>query len=174
MAEKLIMSISIISAAVLFIVGLVKLPFGKFKEKHPKWYKATFFVLSLVLVVVGSILFELYFLELPLLSWQFAALIIGSIAGVLVSYEGYEKTGLKALANKVFTPLKDLLNRYSDTSIAKTIKEVGMEKIKQIAASITTKVEEISEAKEQVVTDLSEAGQYNNTDSSLAENQTTE
>ena len=58
--EKIFMSASIISAIVLCIIGLVKLPFKGFKGKYPKWYKDVFTIVSIVISVVLSILDELY------------------------------------------------------------------------------------------------------------------
>ena len=145
MWENLIVSISCLSAIILSVVGIVKLPFGKFKENHPKWYKATFYLLSLILVVVGSIIAELYIIEQPLLSWNFIALILGTCAGVFGGYAGYENTGLKTLLNKLFSSLKTWLSSYSDSKVAKMIEKVGMDKIEAIASTISVKVEDKEE-----------------------------
>ena len=105
--EKLFMSAGIVIAIVLCIVGLVKLPFEKFKEKHPKCYKSLFTILSVVIAVGLSVLDELYILGGELLSADFIILIFVVLAGVFGGYSGvYEGLGLKELMKKLTENVK--------------------------------------------------------------------
>lgn len=100
--EKLFMSAGIVVAVVLCIVGIVKLPFDKFKEKHPNWYKAVFTLLSFVLGIGLAILDEKYLLKGKLLSVDFAILVCAVMAGIFGGYSGvYEGLGLKELMKKL-------------------------------------------------------------------------
>lgn len=107
--EKLFMSAGIVSAIVLCVVGLFKLPFKSFKEKHPKGYKAVFTALSIVLSVVLSILNELYILHGALLSVDFAILMCAVLAGVFSGYNAYEGLGAKQLVKKIFEKIKSAM-----------------------------------------------------------------
>ena len=96
--EKLFMSAGVVTAIILCIVGILKLPFKNFKIKHPNWYKALFTILSFVLTVGLSILNELYILNGEILSIDCFILICAVSAGVFGGYSGiYEGLGLKAL-----------------------------------------------------------------------------
>lgn len=105
--EKLFMSAGIVSAIVLCIVGLFKLPFGAFKEKHKNGYKAVFTGLSIVLCIGLSILNERYILHGSLLSLDFAILICAVFAGVFGSYNAYEGLGAKKLVETIVCKIKE-------------------------------------------------------------------
>lgn len=125
------MSASIISAIVLCIMGLVKLPFKGFKEKYPKWYKAVFTTIGIVLSVVLSILDELYILSGDIISFEFLTLTCGVFAGVFFGYNGlYEGLGAKQLVKNIISKIKDL------RSVATTEK----------AKKFLDKIEDIDEA----------------------------
>ena len=126
------MNASWLASVVLTLVGLLKLPFKTFKEKHPKWYRATFFLLSLILVVGGSVIVELYIFEEALLTWTYVSLLISTGFIVFGGYSAYECTGLKNGLNKLFSLIASWLSRYSDKKIAKMIGKVGMEKITEV------------------------------------------
>ena len=130
--REIIMNASWLASVVLTLVGLFKLPFKSFKEKHPKWYRATFFLLSLVLVVGGSVIVELYIFEEAILTWTYVSLLISTGFIVFGGYSAYECTGLKNGLNKLFSLITSWLSRYSDKKIAKMIGKVGMEKITQV------------------------------------------
>ena len=111
--EKLFMSAGVVTAIILCIVGILKLPFKNFKIKHPNWYKALFTILSFVLTVVLSILNELYILNGEILSIDCFILICAVSAGVFGGYSGiYEGLGLKELVKKLVFNIKQasLLN----------------------------------------------------------------
>jgi hypothetical protein len=100
--EKLFMSAGVVTAIVLCLVEIIKLPFGKFKEKHPNLYKAIFTIISIILAVGLSVLDEIYILGGVLLSLDFAILVSVVIAGVFGGYCGvYEGLGLKTLVKKI-------------------------------------------------------------------------
>lgn len=139
MWEILLMNVSCLSAIILALVGILKTFFKSFKEKYPKWYKATFFLLSVALVVAGSIIAQLYIIEEALSTWSFAVLILGTGVVVLGGYQGYESTNLKALINKLFSTLKGWLSSYSDSKVAKMIEKVGIDKIESIANTMVIK-----------------------------------
>ena len=126
------MNASWLASVVLTLVGLFKLPFKSFKEKHPKWYRATFFLLSLILVVGGSVIVELYIFEEAILTWTYVSLLISTGFIVFGGYSAYECTGLKNGLNKLFSLIASWLSRYSDKKIAKMIGKVGMEKITEV------------------------------------------
>lgn len=130
--REIIMNASWLASVVLTLVGLLKLPFKTFKEKHPKWYRATFFLLSLILVVGGSIIVELYIFEEAILTWTYVSLLISTGFIVFGGYSAYECTGLKNGLNKLFSLIASWLSRYSDKKIAKMIGKVGMEKITEV------------------------------------------
>lgn len=130
--REIIMNASWLASVVLTLVGLLKLPFKTFKEKHPKWYRATFFLLSLILVVGGSVIVELYIFEEALLTWTYVSLLISTGFIVFGGYSAYECTGLKNGLNKLFSLITSWLSRYSDKKIAKMIGKVGMEKITEV------------------------------------------
>ena len=130
--REIIMNASWLASVVLTLVGLLKLPFKTFKEKHPKWYRATFFLLSLILVVGGSVIVELYIFEEAILTWTYVSLLISTGFIVFGGYSAYECTGLKNGLNKLFSLIASWLSRYSDKKIAKMIGKVGMEKITEV------------------------------------------
>lgn len=108
--EKLFMSAGCVVAIVLCLIGILKTPFKKFKEKHPNGYKAVFTCLTFVLAVGLSILDELYILHGKLLSVDFVILLCAIIAGVFGGYNGiYEGVGIKTLVKKIVEKIKKLL-----------------------------------------------------------------
>ena len=82
MWREILVSASCLTAIILAIVGVAKMPFKRLKEKHKGWYRAIFFVLSLALVIGCSIITELYIVGGVLLSVEFACLILGTAFGV--------------------------------------------------------------------------------------------
>ncbi len=128
------MSVTSLATIILCVVGFAKLPFAKFKESHPKWYKAIFFVLSLVLIVGGSILVELCILGGSLASLDFACLILGTAIAVIGGYAAYENLPLKELVHKVVESIKTW--SYSDKKVAKMLKKVGLDKVVSIANTL--------------------------------------
>ena len=133
--EEILVSVTSLATIILCIVGFAKLPFAKLKENHPKWYKAIFFVLSLVLIVGGSILVELCILGGSLASLDFACLILGTAIAVVGGYAAYENLPLKELAHKAVEAIKTW--SYSDKKVAKMLEKVGLDKVVSIANTLT-------------------------------------
>lgn len=105
--EKIFMSAGIIATIVLCIVGIVKLPFIKFKETHAKAYKAIFTCVTFAVAVGLSIIDELYILCGELLTFDFAVLICAVLSSVFFGYNGiYEGLGLKELVKKLINNVK--------------------------------------------------------------------
>lgn len=123
--EKLFMSAGIVVTIVLCVIGIVKLPFDKFKDKHPKWYKAIFTLLSVVLAIGLSIVDELYILCGKLLSVDFAVLICVVLAGVFGGYSGvYEGLGLKELMKKLTENAKKAKELSKDKKVTKYLDKI--------------------------------------------------
>ena len=129
MLKEVFMNATWLDSAILALVGILKMPFKSFKEKKPKLYRATFFVISLILVVGGSIVVDMFILEQSLLSWTFATLLMSTGFVVFGGYMSYEATGLKAGLNKLFASIKNWMTNYSDSKVAKFIKKIGMDRI---------------------------------------------
>ena len=127
MLKEVFMNATWLASAILALVGILKMPFKSFKEKKPKLYRATFFIISLILVVGGSIVVDMFILEKSLLSWTFAMLLVSTGCVVFGGYMGYEATGLKAGFHKFIEICKNWAN--SDKKVAKIIKKIGMDRI---------------------------------------------
>lgn len=105
--EKLFMSAGLVVAIVLCIVGIIKLPFKHFKQKHPQWFKTVFTIVSLVLAMGLCVLDQIYILCDSLLSINFAILVCAVFAGMFGGYTGvYEGLGLKELAKRLVDNLR--------------------------------------------------------------------
>lgn len=143
--EGIWVSITSLATIILCLVGFAKLPFAKFKENHPKWYKATFFVLSLILIVGGSILVELCILGGSLASIDFACLILGTAIAVVGGYATYENLPVKELVHKAVEAIKNW--SYSDKKVEKMLDKVGLDKIVNIANELEEKRKAEEEAK---------------------------
>ena len=123
--EKLFMSASVVVAIVLCVIGIVKMPFKKFKEKHPKWYKAIFTLFSIVLAIALCVIDEKYILHQRILSVNFAILVCVVLAGVFGGYSGvYEGLGLKELKNKLFYNIKKMKDMSNDKKVVKYLNKI--------------------------------------------------
>ena len=135
--EGIWVSVTSLATIILCIVGFAKLPFTKLKENHPKWYKAIFFILSIILIVGGSILVELCILDGSLASVDFACLILGTAIAVVGGYATYENLPFKALIHKAVEAIKNW--SYSDKKVAKMLDKVGLDKVINIANELEEK-----------------------------------
>lgn len=131
--KEVFMAASIITAIILCFVGILKLPFKSFKEKHPKWYRAVFCIISLVLSVGLPIICQLYVLNGILYSLDFLVLTLTTVAGVFGLYTSYEGLGLKQLVKIIVSKVAELLNNHNDSKLAKLVKKEGIEKLTEIA-----------------------------------------
>ena len=133
----------ILTAIILCIVGIAKLPFKKFKAKYPKLYKVVFYGLSLVLSVVCPIVTQVCILGAALKSVEFAILIGFTFVGVFFGYTSYEGTQLKVLAKTLAEKLKELFANYNVkkyTKLAEKVNEVN-QKLQDESAEGTEKTE---------------------------------
>lgn len=157
MFKEVFMNATWLASAILILVGIIKTPFKGFKDKKPKLYRATFFILSLILVVVGSILVDLYIFEDVLMSWSFAILLISTGFGVFAGYATYENIGIKAGLHKLVEVFKNWAD--SDKKVAKYISKVGMDRILTVNEKITTEsIKDAAETitNEEIVVEISE------------------
>lgn len=115
----------IIAAIVLSFVGIVKLPFGKFKTTHKNGYKAVFTALSFVLSIALCVCCQLFILEGALLTYDFAILVSSALASVLTCYTSYEGYGLKALVKKLTGAIAEAKKETNDKKIAKYLDNVS-------------------------------------------------
>jgi uncharacterized membrane protein len=106
--EAILMSAGILTAIILCVVGLVKLPFESFKAKHPKWYKTIFTLLSIVLTFGAVIINQLYILNDKLFTTNFYILLFSTYTGVLGLYTSYEGFHLKEYIAKLLEAIKSL------------------------------------------------------------------
>ena len=137
--KEAIMCASIIAAIILCFVGIVKLPFKTFKEKYPKWYKAVFCVVSLLLAIGLPFIAEVYILNGSIQSAEFLVLIFTTIAGVFGLYTSYEGLGLKQLVKIIIEKITQLFNNYNDSKLAKIVGNVGIEKLNEINEKLQKK-----------------------------------
>lgn len=119
--EAIFMSAGIITAIVLSVIGIIKLPFNKFKTKHPKWYRAVFTLLSIVLTLGACVVNQLFILQVKLFNIDFVILLVTAYAGVFGLYHSYEGLGLKTLVNNLVTNIKKFANQTPDNKIAKGV-----------------------------------------------------
>lgn len=137
--KEAIMCASIMAAIILCFVGIVKLPFKTFKEKYPKWYKAVFCVVSLLLAIGLPFIAEVYILNGSIQSAEFLVLIFTTIAGVFGLYTSYEGLGLKQLVKIIIEKITQLFNNYNDSKLAKIVGNVGIEKLNEINEKLQAK-----------------------------------
>ncbi len=146
-----IMDAGIMSTIILCFVGIIKLPFKKFKENHSTAYKVIFYALSLILAIAIPVVVGLLMLDLSFATVEFYVLIITTIAGVFGLYSSYEGTGLKTLVQTIVSKIKTLCTTYSDSKLTKIIEQVGIDKLLDLANSMTATDEETTETTETAV-----------------------
>lgn len=153
MVWGILMNVSWLTAAILTIVGIAKSLFKRFKASHPKWYRAVFFTLSIVLIAAGSILAELYIFEGSLASVEFVLLVLGTALGVIGGYASYENLGLKNGLHKLFSLVSEVKEKHASskagkaiTKLEKQLKTLGLNeesiiKVKDVVEGEKAKVE---------------------------------
>lgn len=126
--EAILMSVGVMTVIILSVVGLLKLPFKGFKEKHPKWFKATFTLLSIGLTFGVCLINQAFVLNSEkLFNLEFMVVLIFTYAGVFVSYSSYEGLGLKELKNRLFNSIKNIKSTAPESKLAKYIDKVGID-----------------------------------------------
>lgn len=123
--EIMLMSASAITAIVLSVIGVIKLPFKKFKESHGNWYKGVFTLLSIAISIGLCVIDELFVLKGELMSMDFVVLICVVIAGVFCGYGGiYEGLGLKELVKKIIENIKVVRATAKDKKVVEYLNKV--------------------------------------------------
>ena len=126
--EKLFMNLTWLATIVVLIVGILKLPFKKLKEKHKIIYRIIIYSMSLILTILGCYLVQKYILNLPILSFEFALLISGTMSVVSLIYGAYENYGIKDLFKKLIEKFKNIPDTKLATKIEKNISKLGIDK----------------------------------------------
>ena len=137
--KEVIMCGTIIATIILCFVGIIKLFFKNFKEKHPKGFRVTFYLMSLILSIALPIVAQLFILCESLQSINFAILTLTTFAGVFGLYSSYEGTRLKDLVQTIVSKIATLLNKYSDSKLAKVVGKVGIDKLNEIDKQLKEK-----------------------------------
>ncbi len=141
--EAILMSAGILTAIILSVVGLVKLPFDKFKMKHPKIYKAVFTLLSIVLTFIACVVNHLFILESKVLfNAAFVVMLLSTYAGVFGLYLSYEGLGAKELVKRLLNAIKNLKASAPESKLSKMIDKYGIELAVKV---ITAKQSEVTE-----------------------------
>ena len=126
--EAILMSAGIMTAIILSVVGLVKLPFNKFKEKHPKWYKAVFTMLSIVLTIGACLINQAFVLNSDkLFNTNFVIMLLSTFAGVFGLYLSYEGLGAKELFRRLLEAIKNRRASAPESKLSKYIDKVGID-----------------------------------------------
>ncbi len=146
------MSAGILTAIILCVVGLIKLPFDKFKKKYPKGYKATFTGLSIILTFGACLINQAFILNDKLFNSNFVILILSTYAGVFGLYLSYEGLGAKELVKRLLNALKNLKMTAPENKFIKALNKIDINQAIELvkakeealkAASVTTSVDEV-------------------------------
>ena len=140
--EAILMSAGIMTAIILSVVGLLKLPFNKFKEKHPRGYKAVFTILSIVLTFGVCLINQAFVLAEPLFNTNFVIMLVSTYAGVFGLYLSYEGLGAKELFKRLLNALKNLKATAPESKLSKYIDKCGVDVALKI---INAKQSEVTE-----------------------------
>lgn len=155
--EAVFMSAGILTAIILCVVGLAKLPFNKFKEKHPKGYKAVFTGLSIILTFGACLINQAFVLAQPLFNLEFWVMLATTFAGVFGLYHTYEGLGAKELVKKLTSSISSLVKSATpDSKVSKLVKKYGLDKVEASIIAEKTKQEEAKVAEAQAETAVAE------------------
>lgn len=122
------MSAGIMTAIILSVVGIIKLPFNGFKTKHPKAYKAVFTLLSIVLTFGVCLVNQAFVLEsTKLFDINFVIMLLSTYAGVFGLYLSYEGLGAKELVKKLINAIKNIKASAPESKLSKYIDKVGID-----------------------------------------------
>lgn len=154
---RIFMSAGIMVAIILAVVGLLKLPFKKFKEKHPKGYKAVFTIITLVLCAGLCVIDQLFIEKGELLSFDFAALLSATLAGVFGTYNGiYEGLSVRELLKKLSENLMKWIADAKQKNAQKkflnilTSVGVGVDKVQELLNNVQPEVKQPTQPVQQV------------------------
>lgn len=149
--EAILMSAGIITAIILSVVGLIKLPFNNFKKKYPKAFKATFTLLSIVITFGACLINQAFILEQPLFNTNFVIMLLSTYAGVFGLYLSYEGLGAKELVKRLLTSIKSLKANAPESKFAKCVDKIGVDKAFSLLAEKKIADEQKEEKIEEVV-----------------------
>lgn len=143
--EAIFMSAGIMTAIILSVVGLIKLPFEGFKKKHPKGYKATFTILSIVLTFGACLINQAFVLQSKVLfNTNFVIMLLSTYAGVFGLYLSYEGLGAKELVKRLLNAIKNLRASAPESKLSKMIDKVGIEVALNIINAKQSEVTEVA------------------------------
>lgn len=126
--EAILVSAGIMTTIILSLVGLIKLPFNSFKEKHPKAYKATFTLLSIALTFGACLINQAFVLNSKVLfDTTFIITLLSTYAGVFGLYLSYEGLGAKELVKRLLAAIKNLKSKAPESKLSKYIDKVGID-----------------------------------------------
>lgn len=144
--EEIMINGGYVVAIVLVLIGIIKIPFSKLKDKMGGWYTATLTLFSLAISFVSCILAQLYLLNAALWTWDFVSLCLTVYAGVFVSYNGvYEgfklKKGVHTLWDKILIAIKG----NPESKLSKIINKIGVDKVQAVVNNIAAAEVEVKE-----------------------------
>lgn len=117
--EELILNASILAGIICIVVGFIKLPIKKFKDKT--WYRPLLTLIMLILACGGCVLDQIYFIHAPIMSWSFLLLVALTLAEIFISYNVvYEGFNIKTLIHKWLGKIAAAKSN-PETQLAKTI-----------------------------------------------------
>lgn len=149
---ELIMYSSIIASIVICAVGLLKIPFIKYKEK--KCYKAIFTLLTIFLIIGMSVIVQLFIINEPLLSIGMLYLVLISFGETMLTYNGiYEGLGVKDLAKKLVNNIANLMAKSPESKLVKHAEKYGLNEAIEHLTMLAHKKkvqEESDKAKEEI------------------------
>lgn len=121
--EAILKTSAVVSSIIIILVGLIKLPIAKFKTK--KWYRPLLTLITLALVIGGSILCEVYILEAPIFAWNTLVLVFAVATEVFVTYNGiYEGLNIKDAIHNLIAKYKDLKALSPEAKAIKKLEKV--------------------------------------------------
>lgn len=150
--EAIFMNAGILTAIILSIIGLAKLPFDKFKKKHPKWYKAAFTIVSIVLTFGACLINQAFILDVPkVFTTDFVILLFSTYAGVFGLYHSYEGLGLKELVKNLLNGLRTLKATAPESKLSKYIDKCGVDVALNIINAKQSEVTQVEKVENAVV-----------------------
>lgn len=127
---EIFVSAGILTAIILCVVGIVKSFFGKFKNKHPKWFKTIFTLLSIVLTFGACLINQAFILNQPLFNVEFWGMLATTYGGVFGLYHTYEGVHAKELVKRLFANVGTWFKSATpDSKVSKLVKKYGLDKV---------------------------------------------
>ena len=123
---ELIMYSSIISAIVLCVIGIIKLPLKPFKGKP--FYKPGLTLLTIFVTLGLCVLCELYIIHESVFSVGMLYLLLITFGEVMLTYNGvYEGFGLKQILQDLFKNIGKLLIKSPESKLTKSAEKYGLD-----------------------------------------------